>query len=431
MVASSAPPARAQTQSLQVPIQFDFLNPGARSMSLGSAFVALADDATAAFTNPAGLDVLSKPEVSLEVRGRHFENSYLRGGRLSGTVTNQGVDTINGPDYGTADDDTTGLSFLSVVYPGKRWALAAYRHELVRIDESFQTQGAFFSGVAFGAPSNIVRQNPFQAHRSLDVTNYGVSLGVKVNDKVSVGAGVTFAHFKLQSSFLTFESPGDQAAADYSAIHQTQSITQNGDDNGVGFSVGTIVKPTNKFQFGAVYRRGASFTFSTLNQVFATQKSTQDEGVRFKTPDVFSLGGVWRPSEAVMVTVEYDFVKYSDIVKDYVTNVVQVTGRTSQFSIDDSNQIHAGFEYVFTQASMTPSVRVGAWYDPAHNVLYTPTAAHDASDVLFSADLPKQDSVVHYTFGAGLPINSHFELNGGADLSSRARLLSLSAVVRF
>jgi len=42
-------------QTAQIPLQFDFLNPGARSLGLGSAFTAVADDATAAFTNPAGL----------------------------------------------------------------------------------------------------------------------------------------------------------------------------------------------------------------------------------------------------------------------------------------------------------------------------------------------------------------------------------------
>lgn len=35
--------------------QFSFSNPGARSLGFGGAFVALADDATASFANPAGL----------------------------------------------------------------------------------------------------------------------------------------------------------------------------------------------------------------------------------------------------------------------------------------------------------------------------------------------------------------------------------------
>ena len=62
-------PALAQTTSgLNAGSQFDFSLPGARSLSLGGAFVALADDATAVWGNPAGLTILTRPEVSVEGR---------------------------------------------------------------------------------------------------------------------------------------------------------------------------------------------------------------------------------------------------------------------------------------------------------------------------------------------------------------------------
>ncbi len=48
--------------------QFSFSNSGARSLGLGGAFVPLADDATAAFANPAGLQQLVRAEIS--VKGR-------------------------------------------------------------------------------------------------------------------------------------------------------------------------------------------------------------------------------------------------------------------------------------------------------------------------------------------------------------------------
>ena len=48
--------------------EFSFINPGARSGAMGGAFIALADDATAAEANPAGLTILTKPEVSFEYR---------------------------------------------------------------------------------------------------------------------------------------------------------------------------------------------------------------------------------------------------------------------------------------------------------------------------------------------------------------------------
>ena len=46
-----------------VTFEFSFSNPGARAMGLGGAFAALADDATAAFANPAGLVQLLEPEA--------------------------------------------------------------------------------------------------------------------------------------------------------------------------------------------------------------------------------------------------------------------------------------------------------------------------------------------------------------------------------
>src|SRR5947199_8320409 len=49
-------------------LQFNFGNPGARSLGMGGAFIGLADDASAAEANPAGLTILRKPEFSIEAR---------------------------------------------------------------------------------------------------------------------------------------------------------------------------------------------------------------------------------------------------------------------------------------------------------------------------------------------------------------------------
>ena len=53
-------------------IQFDFSNPGARSRAMGGAFLGLADDATAALANPAGLTQLAASEISVEGRLSEF-----------------------------------------------------------------------------------------------------------------------------------------------------------------------------------------------------------------------------------------------------------------------------------------------------------------------------------------------------------------------
>src|SRR5262245_43253564 len=142
--------ATAQTTT-QFPIQFDFLNPGARSLAMGSAFTGLADDATAAFTNPAGLLALTRPEISIEGRFRGVDTRFLSAGRISGTVLNIGEDRISGPVYAEDSDGQFGMSFLSFTYPKGRWAFAGYRHELTRVENSFLYRGVFeratFAGI--------------------------------------------------------------------------------------------------------------------------------------------------------------------------------------------------------------------------------------------------------------------------------------------
>src|SRR5580765_7490339 len=75
---------------------FDFSLPGARSRGIGGAFVAIADDATSAYSNPAGLTLLFRPEVSAEGRFWRLTSRVLDSGHGFGEATGIGVDTIDG-----------------------------------------------------------------------------------------------------------------------------------------------------------------------------------------------------------------------------------------------------------------------------------------------------------------------------------------------
>src|ERR671931_4826 len=61
-------------------LTFNFGNPGARSLGMGGAFLGLADDASAAEANPAGLTILRRPEVSLEVRNYQEQQLFTTSG---------------------------------------------------------------------------------------------------------------------------------------------------------------------------------------------------------------------------------------------------------------------------------------------------------------------------------------------------------------
>src|SRR2546427_10408748 len=83
--------------------QFNFNSPGARALGMGGAFIGVADDATAVVTNPAGLVILQRPELSGEVKYSQFTT------RIKGFSDFQWQ-----KDF---DDSVTTPSFFSFVSP--------------------------------------------------------------------------------------------------------------------------------------------------------------------------------------------------------------------------------------------------------------------------------------------------------------------------
>ena len=125
--------ASASAQSTaQLPLQFDFLPPGARSVGMGSAFIAAADDATAAFTNPAGLARLGRREISAELRFKRLETPFLL--RRPNQRHRDQRWTRHHPDPCVREDidDQFGPAFLLVSLADRRQGeLIGYRHEAV------------------------------------------------------------------------------------------------------------------------------------------------------------------------------------------------------------------------------------------------------------------------------------------------------------
>jgi len=416
----------AAQASLQVPLQFDFLNPGARSLALGSAFAALADDATSAFTNPAGLTILRFPEVSFEGRGRRLESPFLQSGRLSGTVTGQGVDTIANAVYGDSVSSDIGPSYFSFVYPHRNFAVAAYRHELVRLDQTFEAQGVF--------QGTGLRELALQGSRNVSITTYGGSAAYLVHPRVSLGGGITISTFDLESSFDRFFTPGFFGAPTFDPATKVATATQEGKDTAVGFAVGGLFKVRDKpassgaslVQLGIVYRKAPDFAFSTTES--STTAPAAQTGT-FQAPDIVGVGGVIRFAQSATITAEVTHLRYASLKDDFIDLQAAASGRAGNFTIDNGTELHAGFEYVFS-ARGAPSVRVGTWYDPDHSVRYE-SSTSDLTDERFKAYLPGGEDQTHFTFGAGVAPSNRFEINFGGDLASNTRIFSVSIVARF
>ena len=121
---SSFRPAAAQIESaLLSKISFNLTNPGGKSLAMGGAFTAIADDATAAIANPAGLGLLSSVEVGHlgEAVGRR-SGSSPRARRRRGALTAPYARSAS-----SASDQPrgSGVEFAGVVLPVSRRFVAA------------------------------------------------------------------------------------------------------------------------------------------------------------------------------------------------------------------------------------------------------------------------------------------------------------------
>jgi long-subunit fatty acid transport protein len=425
-------------------IQFNFSTPGARSLGLGGAFLGLADDATAAYTNPAGLTILTKPEISLEGRQWNYTHTFTSFGHGFGDPTNTGVDTVAGLQDGTATNDTTGASFLSFVYPFQSWAIAVYRHELANFEANYTTQGAFFDAFDpdFGELDTF-RYFPARIDMDLEIVNYGVSMAFRLGDKFTLGVGGSYYEFEMDAvtqrhafSGAEPEGPGGfWGPPDIRADNVLNFQTQRGSDDNYGFNVGFLYRASDRFSFGGVYRQGPEFDLQARSVAGpqASEPGTifRDRPATFNVPDVYGLGFAIRPSDAFTITFDWNHVQYSALTDGLVSLFSDFDEATARLTTDDGDEFRVGFEYVFINMSNPIALRFGGWHDPAHKVYFSGEPDDSALQRTYAGLFREGDDVFHYSVGLGFIFGESFQLDAAADFADTIDTYSLSAVVRF
>jgi long-chain fatty acid transport protein len=431
----SATTASAQS-SVQVPLQLDFVNPGAKSLALGGAFVGLADDATAGFANPAGLRELGAPELSVELRGGWLQSGFLERGRLSGTVLNEKEDVIAGPVFGTSSDNHAGVSYLAAVFPfpRQRVVIAGFRHELARVDQHYFSQGVFQQD-----PTELTsrRQQPQDGVRQIEITNYGIAGAVEINPRVAVGATFSVYNFHLLSDFRRFDTVGFLGPPNLNV--EFGRSTQEGSGVGFGPGVGLRVclKPCQdrektSTRFGAVYRHGPSFDFDTVSG------SLQRSGNQFRVPDALAVGGaleIPRPGRRLLLTGEVTRITYSRLIDDFVGDQVIDSGLSGRFAVPDGTEVHLGVQYTLEGPAWLPRLRGGVWSDPDHSTKFIagpPAQTPDdrLTDEVLTVSLSLGKRRTHYAGGLGLTFSPRLEWNFGADHASDNTVVSTSVIVK-
>ena len=192
--------------------------------------------------------LLTKAEVSLEGRYRRVTTPFLDRGRLSGALTDRSDDTVAGASY-RRTSGTFSPSFVSFVYPAGRWAIAGYRHELVKLRDGFQTRGVFQDITISGLGTVTLRENPLTANREIDIVNYGFAAAYRINKQFAFGGGVSLYHLQLESDFQRFATvgPGGDVFGPPDYSRELFRVTQDGDDTAVAGPVDSTTRRTQRF----------------------------------------------------------------------------------------------------------------------------------------------------------------------------------------
>ncbi|HEX7573515.1 MAG TPA: outer membrane protein transport protein [Bacteroidota bacterium] len=400
--------------------RFNFNNPGARATGIGGAFMSIADDATASEANPAGLTTLLRPEVSLEAKGIQYI-THVDNFSHTGTAASF---TLNSRDFKSA---VVSPSFVSLVYPFKRFTFAIFRHELMNFESNFYTNGTFAPGFTDGS-----FLFPAKSSARIHVDNYGGTVAYKFRESFSVGVSGGMSLMNMQSSIARY----------FLAVFNDGSLANIAtiDDHNTDFfvNVGVLVRPVENLSIGLTYKRRPSFSLQqTYRFTSFPADSSRTAPINFHIPSSYGIGISYRPTDVLTFAVDVVRVNYSSLTKNFVVSLSQSYVNPGDFAVDDGMEYHGGAEYVLFLNTIGIVFRAGGYLEPDNRIRWVGNV-NDSTDPdrIFARKIMQGlfqsgKSYAHGTFGVGCILSNNVQFDLAGDLSSVSNTAVGSLVIRF
>ncbi|MEP6938608.1 MAG: outer membrane protein transport protein [Rudaea sp.] len=400
-------------------IPFSFANPGARSLGMAGAFVGLADDATAAYTNPAGLTQLVQTEVSLEGRRVETNSPFTSGGSATFNPL-----ATTGIEVGNTKNTNSSPSFISLVLPRGDWSFAFYRHELAKFNTSFSAGGTLLPNyLVNGQPQEVI---PFDGAADLHIVDYGLAIALKANEMISVGVGVSYYDFSLTSLRV--------AAFNGNLVN---AVADSGSDHGLAGTLGLRLRFNDQWSAGFAYRVNPRFSYKEIVAVPDSSGGIVSAGGirgQFKVPDVISAGVSYHPTDQLVINFDVDRVFYSQLTGKLTSVFGDVPPSTLEhLNVPNGTEAHVGAEYTFANFANPLSIRGGIWHDPRHTIQFDGQPANGPDLIEAVVFGGGYGSKTHASLGGGvvIPQLHNLQLDAAYDWSDKIKTASLSAVYRF
>ena len=356
---------------------FNFSPPGARSAAMGGAFIPIADDATAAESNPAGLTVLVEPQLSFEFKGIRYSR-FLE------------PDAGGSVGSGSTFVDERGFpSFASAVVPVGGWVVGAFRHELVNYKSTVWSNG-----------SAVRRLLPFTSVLDLRVENWGVAAAREMGAQVSLGLSAGLSRLDMMVDFPRYGA----SLFEPRFVQSRLAVGQQASDFFV--NAGVIWRPNTRVYLGAAYKRRPSFSDVEYRLTDALDQPIRTVNGTLKVPDSFGGGISVRVTELFTLSLDGVVNLYSQLADQQAIAYEGDELLEDDYRADDGADIHFGAEYVLLLGQLPLSLRSGLARVAPSNVYYV--GLNRVERDLWGTR--PADSTLQYSVGAGLVLFDRLQL---------------------
>lgn len=434
-------PARAQVESaLLSKVSFNLTNPGGKSLAMGGAFTAIADDATAALANPAGLGLLSTIEVG--VSGKRFDDVVgLSTARSSAAGGLTAPYPAVRPVASDLSSTLSGVEFAGVVIPlGGRFVAAVTFAENLRFRTDPGPDGYSYVELRDNRSGGTTRRDflfEYREYGAVALTNRlaGVSLGYRVFERLRLGAGLTLNRTTFS---LEGDAGGPHRIVSRAFLTPTQvetlavsMATENFGGTAPGLVLGlhADLLASGKLTVGAAYRvtKGTTGALVIGGDVPAALQSATRRELSFTVPSDLSLGLAWQPIPGLTVAAEGQWIRYGQAFGESlpVVSYRGLVGPSPGVPVEDvlvtlspADDVlvpRLGFEYVATAEDLRIAFRVGYHREPAHGVK-ADLVVRDASGTPYDITDPPFSPAVRTVFDGGRP-DDRFSGGLGATLA--------------
>jgi len=360
---------------------------GARAISMGGAFVGLADDYSAVFWNPAGI--------------AHFKNKTLG---FSGDLI------MPSASYEFTVGSTTLIDAQakSNTFPS---GIAAYYHpitdKLVAGIGIFTPSGlgAEWDGSDFFIPALFPAQTqPYKMKSLIGAVSIAPAVAYQISDAVSVGAtlNINYGFFNLSrwGGGVYMEIPMPPLPPYIYSVDFGQ-YEEESTGWGIGGTFGVLVNPSDMFSLGLTVRTPTKVSMSgeaSMSNFPALGIPESSEFDREVTYPMWIAGGAaFHPIEDLTLTLDAQYTQWSKLdqleteFKDTIwkSTMAGTAANVMELHWEDATQIRFGAEYWLNKIAF----RAGYYIDPA-----------PAPDETMNVLIPSFD-FTGITFGIGYKMN--------------------------